>query len=162
MTDGQARFVVKARAGIQFTPKRKLDILNSGSGLCSCGKFGTMKHMISCCMHRASLMTKRHNNLAKIVVQAIEASRRKELTKSATGQYIHWNQEIRLPDDTRDPRIKSEALEEETARRRPDIWYYTREKKGNTSELFLNLVEITIPWNDAEINPEKFEKEAVN
>jgi hypothetical protein len=26
----------------------------------------------------------------------------------------------------------------------------------------LNLVEITIPWNDAEINPEKFEKEAVN
>jgi hypothetical protein len=26
----------------------------------------------------------------------------------------------------------------------------------------LNLVEITIPWNDAEINREKFEKEAVN
>jgi hypothetical protein len=128
MTDGLARFVVKVRAGIQFTPKRKLDILNSGSGLCSYGKFGTLKYMISCCMHRASLMTKRHNNVAKVVVQAIEASRRKELMKSATGQYIHWNQEIRLPDDLRDPRIKSEALEEETARRRPDIWYYMKER----------------------------------
>jgi hypothetical protein len=53
-------------------------------------------------------------------------------------------------------------LEEETSRRRPDIWYYTREKKWNTSELYLNLVEITIPWNDAEINPKKFEKEGVN
>jgi hypothetical protein len=91
MTDGLARFVIKARARIQFTPKRKLDILGSGNGLCSCGKFGTMKHMISCCMHRSSLMTKRHNNVAKIVVQAIEACRRKELTKSVTGQYIHWN-----------------------------------------------------------------------
>jgi hypothetical protein len=162
MTDGLARFVVKARAGIQFTPKRTLDILGSGNGLCSCGKFGTMKHMLSCCMHRASLMAKRHNNVAKIVVQVIEACRWKELTKSITGQYIHWNQEIRLPDDIRDPRIKSEALEERTARSRRDIWYYTREKKGNTSELYLNLFEITIPWNDAEINPEKFEKEAVN
>jgi hypothetical protein len=35
------------------------------------------------------------------------------------------------------------------------------EKKGNTSELYLNLVEITIPWNGAEINQEKFEKEAM-
>jgi hypothetical protein len=84
MTDGLARFVVKARAGIQFTQKRKLDILGSGDDLCSCGKFGTMKHMISCCMHRASLMTKSHNNVAKIVVQAVEACRRKELTKSVT------------------------------------------------------------------------------
>jgi hypothetical protein len=162
MTDGLARFIVKARAGIQFTPKKKLDILHSGNGLCSWRKFGTMKHMISCCMHKASLMTKRHNNVAKVVVQAIEASRRKELTKSSTGQYIHWNQEIRSSDDIRDPRIKSEALEEETARRRPDIWYYTKERKGNTSELFLNLIEITIPWNDAEINPEKFAREATN
>jgi hypothetical protein len=129
ITDGLARFVVKARSGIQFIPKRKLDILHSGDGLCSCGKLGPKKHMISCCMHRASLMTKRHNNVAKIVVQAIEASRRKELTKSVMGQYIHWNQEIRLPDDIRDPRIKSEALEEETARRRPNIWYYTKEKE---------------------------------
>jgi hypothetical protein len=151
MTDGLARFVVKARAGIQFTPKRNLDILGSGNGLCGCGKFGTMKHILICCMYRAALMTKRHDNVAKILVQAIEACRRKELTKSMTGQYIHWNQEIRLPDDIRDPRIKSEALEEKTVKRRPDIWYYTREKKGNISELNLNLIEITIPWNDVEI-----------
>jgi hypothetical protein len=89
MTEGLARFLVKSRAGIQFTPKRKLDILRNGSGLCNCGKFDTMRHMISCCMHRASLMTKRHNNVAKIVVQVIEACRRKELTKSVTDQYIH-------------------------------------------------------------------------
>jgi hypothetical protein len=49
-------------------------------------------------------------------------------------------------------------LEEKTARRRPDIWYYTKEKNGNTNELNLDLIEVTIPWNNVVINPEKFEK----
>jgi hypothetical protein len=63
MADGIARFFIKSRAGIQFTLKRKLDILHTGNGLCSCGKIGSMKHIISCCSHRASPMTKRHNNV---------------------------------------------------------------------------------------------------
>jgi hypothetical protein len=35
MADGIARFFIKPRAGIQFTPKRNLDILHIRKGLCS-------------------------------------------------------------------------------------------------------------------------------
>jgi hypothetical protein len=89
MADEIARFFIKSRAGIQFTPKRKLDILHTENGLCSCGKIGSMKHIISCCSHSASLMTKTHNNVGRILVQAIEANNRKKLIKSTSGQYIH-------------------------------------------------------------------------
>jgi hypothetical protein len=58
LADGMARFYLKARTGIYFTPKRKLDILNSGDGLCKCGKVGSLKHLLSCCPLGASLMTK--------------------------------------------------------------------------------------------------------
>jgi hypothetical protein len=66
--DGLMRFLVKSRAGIQFTPKRKFDILHQGNGFCQCGKIGSIKHLINYLPYRASLMTKRHNNVAKIIV----------------------------------------------------------------------------------------------
>jgi hypothetical protein len=47
---------------------------------------------------------KRYHNVVKILAQAIEANNRKEIIKSTTGQFIHWNQEIRLPDNILDPR----------------------------------------------------------
>jgi hypothetical protein len=91
LADGVTRFLIKSRAGIQFTPKRKLDILHIGNGLCGCGKVGSLKHMISCCPHRADLMTKRHSNVGRLIVQAIEANNRKNIIKCTNGQYIHWN-----------------------------------------------------------------------
>jgi hypothetical protein len=103
-------------------------------------------------------MTKRHNNVAKIVAQAVEANNRKNIVKSTTGQFIHWNQEIRLPDNILDPRHDPETLKDQTMRRKPDIWYYTVKREGQVGELKLNLVEITIPWGDVEIIPEKFDK----
>jgi hypothetical protein len=36
LADGLARFMVKSRVGIQFTPKRKLDILNQDDDMCGC------------------------------------------------------------------------------------------------------------------------------
>jgi hypothetical protein len=162
LADGLARFMIKSRAGIQFTPKRKADILHQGDGLCACGRTGTLKHMLSCCPFRGSLMTKRHNNVAKIIVQAREANNRKNLIKSTTGQFIHWNQEIRLPDGIDDPRHPPEILKDEVMRRKPDIGFYTIKKNGQESELKLNLVEVTIPWGDVEINEEKFEKNGDN
>jgi hypothetical protein len=101
LSDGLARFMIKSRAGIQFTPKRKADILHQGDGLCTCGRTGSLKHMLSCCPFRAALMTKRHNNVAKIIVRCIESANRKELIKRIKGQYIHWNQELRLSDDVK-------------------------------------------------------------
>jgi hypothetical protein len=158
LSDGLARFMIKSRAGVQFTPKRKSDILRQGDGLCACGKSGTLKHILSCCPFRAPLMTKRQNNVAKIVVQAIEANNRKNIVKSTTGQFIHWNQEIRLPDGIADPRHPPESLKEEVMRRKPDVWFYTIKKNGQECELNLNLVEVTIPWGDVNINEEKFDK----
>jgi hypothetical protein len=137
--------MVKSRAGIQFTPKRKQDIFGHGNGLSTCGKVGTLKHMISCCPLRAALMTKRHNNVARIIAQAIEANNRKNIIKSTTGQFIHWNQEIRLPDNIKDPRVMPDALKEEVMRRKPDLWYYTIRRNGSASELKLHLIEVTVP-----------------
>jgi hypothetical protein len=91
---GIAKFFIKSRACIQFTPKRKLDILHTGNGLCSCWKIGSMKHIICCCSHRARLMTKRHNNVGRILVQAIETNNRKKLVEINSGQYIHCNQAL--------------------------------------------------------------------
>jgi hypothetical protein len=125
MADGIARFYIKSRAGIQFTPKRKHDIFHTGSGLCNCGKIGSMKHILSCCPHRASLMTKRHNNVGRILAQAIEANNRNRLIKSNSGSYMHWNEELKLPDDVRNPRRFQSPFDQH--RRRPDIWFYTRE-----------------------------------
>jgi hypothetical protein len=101
--------------------------------------------MLNCCPLRAALMTKRHNNVVRIVIQAIEANNRKEITKSTTEQCIHWNQEIRLPDNINDPRVISNALKEEVMRRKPDLWYYTVKRNVSASELKLHLIEITIP-----------------
>jgi hypothetical protein len=93
--------------------------------------------MISCCPLRAALMTNWHNKIARIVAQAIEANNREEVIKSTTGQCIHWNQEIRLPDNINDQRVTPDALKEEVMRRKPDLWYYTVKRNGSASELKL-------------------------
>jgi hypothetical protein len=41
-------------------------------------------------------MTKRHNNVGRIIVQAIETINRNNLFKIITGQYMHRNQELIL------------------------------------------------------------------
>jgi hypothetical protein len=57
-----------------------------------------------------------------------------------------------------DPRRNTEFFSKENSKRKPDIWYYTKVKKGSTTELNLNIVEITILWNEAIINSDRFEK----
>jgi hypothetical protein len=101
-------------------------------------------------------MTKRQNNVGRIIVQAIEANNRRKLVKCVNGQYIHWNQELKLPDDILNPRKFSDVFNRSESKRRSDIWYYSKERKEEKTELTLNLIEVTIPWNDAVINPDKF------
>jgi hypothetical protein len=54
---------------------------------------------------------------------------------------------LKLPDDVRNPRRYQTPFDQH--KRRPDIWFYTRENikdiKEERKELVLNLVEITIP-----------------
>jgi hypothetical protein len=66
-------------------------------------------------------MTNRHNYLARIIVQAIAANNRRNLIKSQTGQNIHWNQELRLPDMIYNPKINPEFFNRENSKRKPDI-----------------------------------------
>jgi hypothetical protein len=103
-------------------------------------------------------MTKRHNNVARIIARAIEANNRRNPIKSETGQCIHWDRELRLPDMFNNPKRNIEFFNIESNKRKPDICYYTKVKKGSTTELNLNIVEVTILWNDAIINSDKFEK----
>jgi hypothetical protein len=57
LAEGAARLIIKSRTGIQFTPKRKHNYLHTGTGLCRCGKIGSVKHIIRYYPHRTSLMT---------------------------------------------------------------------------------------------------------
>jgi hypothetical protein len=77
--------------------------------------------------------------------------------KSITGQYIHWDQELRLPDEIINLRRNPEFFDREASKRKPDICYYTKVKKGSEYVLNLNLIEVTIPWNDVEFHPENFD-----
>jgi hypothetical protein len=63
-------------------------------------------------------MTKRHNNVGRILIQAIEANNRKKPVKSTNGQYIHWDQELSLPDDVLNPRKFPGVFEREESRRK--------------------------------------------
>jgi hypothetical protein len=76
-----------------------------------------MKHLISCCPYRASLRTKRLNNVTRIIAQVIEANNRKNLMKSATGQSIHWNQKLRLPDTINNLKRNPEFFNKENIKR---------------------------------------------
>jgi hypothetical protein len=56
------------------------------------------------------------------------------------------------------PRRNREFFNNENGKTKTDIWYYTKVKKGWKTELNLNIVVVTISWNEAIINPEKFDK----
>jgi hypothetical protein len=121
MADGRMKFLVKSRAGIQFTMKKKFCILHQGNGLCQHGKIGSMRCLINCCPYRASLMAKRHNNVTRIIIQAIEANNQRNPIKVKTNQYIYWNQELRLPNMINNPRRNTEFFCKENSKRKPDI-----------------------------------------
>jgi hypothetical protein len=55
------------------------------------------------------------------------------------------------------PRRNTEFFNRENSKRKSDIRYYTKVKRGSTTELNLNIVEKTISWNDEIINPDKFD-----
>jgi hypothetical protein len=63
-------------------------------------------------------MTRKHNNVAKIIVKAIETINWKYLSKSITERYIHWNQELRLPNDINNPRENPEFFNIETSKKK--------------------------------------------
>jgi hypothetical protein len=63
-----------------------------------------------------------------------------------------------LHDDVLNPRKFPNVFDKKESKRRTDIWFYSKEKKDERTELVLNLIEITITWNDAVINEDKIRK----
>jgi hypothetical protein len=46
----------------------------------------------------------KHNNVAEIITEAVEATNRRILIKSDIGTYLHWNQELKLPNEIKNLR----------------------------------------------------------
>jgi hypothetical protein len=55
-------------------------------------------------------------------------------------------------------RRNPEIFKRENSKRKPDIWYYIKVKKGSITESNLYIVEVIIPWNDAIVNSGSFDK----
>jgi hypothetical protein len=99
--------------------------------------------------------TYKHNNVGKIIAQAINNHNPQDIIKSDNGNLLNWNQELRLPKDVKTIEKNIEVMaipEEDEGKRRPDIWFYRiEEDKCNgmvEKKLVCNLVEVTIPWGE--------------
>jgi hypothetical protein len=81
------------------------------------------------------------------------------LIKNNRGQHIHWNQEVKIPEEINNLRRDTNFFNRKATKRRSDIWYYTKVKNEKIHQLNLNRIEVTIPWDDASNNPEKLQRE---
>jgi hypothetical protein len=152
LSDGIAKFIIKGRNDTVWTPAGKHALFKEGDGICQ--RIGNLKHYINCCTNKLISYTYRHNNVGKIIAQAINNHNPQDIVKSENGNLLNWNQELKLPKNIRttEKDINVEAVPEEEGKRRPDIWFYRIEKdKVNgiiKKKLVCNLVEVTIPWGE--------------
>jgi hypothetical protein len=155
LSDGIARFIIKGRNGTVWTPARKHALFKEGDGMCQiCQRVGNLKHFINWCTNKLTSYTYRHNNVGKIIAQAINNHNPQDIIKSDNNNLLNWNQELRLPKDVKtvEKNIEVAAIsQEEEGKRRPDIWFYRiEEDKINgiiEKKLVCNLVKVTIPWS---------------
>jgi hypothetical protein len=154
ISNGMARFIIKGRNGTIWIPTRKHFLFKEGDGMCpTCQKPGNLKQSINYCINKLTSFIYRHNNVGKIIAQAINNHNPQDIIKSKNGNLLNWNQELKLPKDIRttEKDINIEAVPgKEEVKRRPDIWFYRiEEDKVNgiiEKKLVCNFVEVTIPW----------------
>jgi hypothetical protein len=114
-------------------------------------RIGNLKHYFNCWTSKLTSYTYRHNNVGKIIAQAINNHNPQDIIKSENDNLLNWNQELKFPKDIRtvEKNIVVEAVpQEEEGKRRLDIWFYRiEEDKINgiiEKKLVCNLVEVTI------------------
>jgi hypothetical protein len=80
-----------------------------------CQRIGKLKHYINCCTNKLTSNTYRHNNVGKIIAQAINNHNPQDIIKSDNGNLLNWNQELRLPKDVKtiEKNIEVMAIPEE-------------------------------------------------
>jgi hypothetical protein len=126
MEDGLARFLIKARTNLIYTPVKKSQIFHQGDGHWKlCGQIGTLKHYINCCINKFTRFTERHEAVGKVICQAINLHCIQDEIRAATGNYIHWSKELKLPEGIIETKqLEGLVADEEVSRGRSDIWFY--------------------------------------
>jgi hypothetical protein len=83
LSDGISKFIIKGRNGTVWTPERKYALFKEGDGMCQrCQRIGNLKHYINCCTSKLTSYTYRHNNVGKIIAQAINNHNPQDIIKS--------------------------------------------------------------------------------
>jgi hypothetical protein len=132
LSDGLAKFIIKGRNGTILTPTRKHFLFKEGDGMCqTCQRPGNLKHFINCCTNKLIIYTYRHNNVGRIIAQAINSYNLQNIVKAENRMMISWNQESKLPDKIISVKKNIDinpVPEDEQGKRRPDIWFYRIEE----------------------------------
>jgi hypothetical protein len=163
--DAMLKFLIKARANILFTPARKATIFGRESNickLCNAKQMANLKHILNSCNNKMNAMTARHDNICRIVAQAINLHARQGVIESYTENLINWNKQLRLPKKVINQGEPFDEIERNEDKKRPDIWFYkiqeSFEKEVAKKTLVLKMIEVTCPWGNVELN-EKVDNE---
>jgi hypothetical protein len=125
-SDGIVKFAIRARTNSLPTRvilKKARRVRDDSCLMCTRRQPETLQHVLNGCRKRFQKMTYRHNQICKILAQAI--------LKHQHRPIIKYNSTIILPQ-------KRQRLPEDTRILKPDIWF---EREG---ELF--IIEVTIPY----------------
>jgi hypothetical protein len=79
-----------------------INFLGEGDRKWACGQPGFFNHLMNNCLHQASRMTKRHNDIVNIVVQAANLHKFKEIQDGGDDYAIEEDKPIKLPHNIRD------------------------------------------------------------
>jgi hypothetical protein len=158
ISDGLAKFIIKGRNGTIWTRARKYFLFKEVDGMCTtCQRPGNLKHFINCCTNKLTSFTYRHDNVGRVIAQAINSYNLQNIVKTENGMMVSWNQELKLQIKIKSVEKNIDIMpvpEDEQGKRRPDIWFCRMEEKkdkdGETIEksLVCNLVKVTIPWSE--------------
>jgi hypothetical protein len=100
MADGLARFLIKARTNLIYTSVKKSQIFHQGDGHCELwGQIGTLKHYLNYYRNKFTRFTERDDAMRRVICQAINLHCIQDVIRAATGNYIHWNKELKLPEE---------------------------------------------------------------
>jgi hypothetical protein len=90
LSDGIAKFIIKGRNGTVWTPARKHALFKEGDGMCQkYQKIGNLKHYMICCTNKLTSFTYIHNNVGKIIAQAINNINPQDIIKSENGNLLN-------------------------------------------------------------------------
>jgi hypothetical protein len=135
---------------------------------------GSLSHILNSCGTNLTAMTERHNDVVKILAQALKRCKDEmlpiqkavngEISDTYVGRY-GWNSCIQMPSINLEDIIPKRDLNKEEleadVRLRPDLWFWRVETTNQDNIerrcLTLNLIEVTVPWGSGKYEWKKDE-----